>query len=125
MIWVYNCSRCNARVSETATRCPSCGAIFSNRVQGGWNDRAGGNQPGGNQPGAGATLLAASNPPKPASSKRSDSSEEGLDWRVILAISVGGIILLGGLAAIIVMSQQGTRKPRRRKRSLSLARDYD
>src|SRR5262249_61550003 len=88
-ILIYNCSRCKAQVSETATRCPSCNAIFTNRIQGAWDDRP--NR--GNQTPPQATLVNTSTPTGPRDGNK--SSEEGLSVPVILGVAIGGPLLLG------------------------------
>jgi hypothetical protein len=109
-ILVYNCSRCKAQVSETATSCPNCKAIFTNRVQGGWNDRANrGNQPTPTQ------VTRASAPATNLSRDAKKTDGDGLSVPVILAIGFAGLLLLGGIAAAIILSQQRTSRPRRKR----------
>jgi len=128
----YRCSRCNAKVSPTATRCPSCGALFTGTtvVPGsGPSTQPGGSAPQNNNPGTNSPTKPGSwadNPPpdnKPSSGS-SDDKESGLSAVVIIAASIVTLGLFALIAGIVVVKSTG-KAPAKKARARRFHDDED
>jgi hypothetical protein len=139
----YFCSRCRAKVSQFATRCPNCGAIFTGTTLTPGSGPS--TQPGGippqNNTGSNPPLEPidnqrpdnkpntdnASTPTASSSTPSSSSSEEkgsGLGAGVIIGASIAALMVFGLIAVIVVVASKGKAPAQKRGRRFRDADDY-